>query len=104
MKIFEFIRLVLIAAFAMGTILTADEASSLERPFIWIQAKERQALVEKINSEEWAGSLFARLKERADAAVGLYETDRDAYLKGLPLEWFEGRKKAPRLARMTQRS
>ena len=68
----------------------------LERPFIWIQAKDRPALLEKIDSHEWAASLYKELKSRADETVSHYQADREAFLKGLPLEWFQGEDKAPR--------
>lgn len=74
----------------------SEESASLERPFIWVQNSDKEAILEKIVSEEWAQSLFEALKLRADAAVNQHQENREEYLKGLPLEWHNGKEAPPR--------
>jgi hypothetical protein len=57
----------------------------VDNPAIWVQPSDRQEILDKIATYEWAGSLFAKMKERADGVVAEHQADTEAFLRGLPL-------------------
>jgi hypothetical protein len=57
----------------------------VDNPTIWVQSSDRQEILDKIANYEWAGSLFAKMKERADGVVAEHQADTEAFLRGLPL-------------------
>ncbi len=57
------------------------------RPFIWVTDDDKPAILDKIDQHDWAGSLFDQLVSRAESAVSSHRADRDAYIRGLPVEW-----------------
>jgi len=72
-------------------------ASDTERPFIWVTAADKPAILKKIEEQPWAGSLFAELRLRADAAAPATMTERREKLMALPLVWPEGENSPPTL-------
>jgi len=44
-------------------------SNQFKRPLIWVTAEQRADILEQIDNNEWANSLFLSLKERADKAV-----------------------------------
>jgi len=62
---------------------------AMERPFIWATSAERAAILEKIEAEPWAASLFKSLRDRADLAVRKHAPSRLQSLRDLPLVWPE---------------
>ena len=74
-----------LAAFILAG-LFAPSARAVERPTIWVQASDRDAILEKTEQHEWAARLYTELKARSDEALNLYEPDPLAYLMGLPFE------------------
>lgn len=73
----------------LGTFLASSLVTSslaAERPNIWVKASDRDAILQKIENQDWAASLYKELKKRADTALATYEPDPEAYLRGLDFE------------------
>ena len=62
-------------------------ASETDRPFIWVKAADKPAILKKIEEQPWAGSLFTELRARADAAAPTTMAERREKLMDLPLVW-----------------
>lgn len=60
---------------------------SATRPFIWVKASERVGLLNKIATNDWAASLENDLIARVVDELTAYESDPDAYLRELPVDW-----------------
>jgi len=72
-------------------------AKSTTRPFIWVRASERDEILNKIEQNSWAKTLFTSLKSRADAGTSTNLTERREKLVALPLQWPDGKNSAPTL-------
>lgn len=59
-------------------------------PRVWATPEDRDDLIEKINNEEWAGSLFDQMRSRIESVVEDHQEDREAFIKALPLDWTGG--------------
>lgn len=58
-----------------------------ERPFIWASYEEKEDILEKIETCEWADSFFIGLKRKVDKRLIQYQNDKDSYLRNIPLDW-----------------
>lgn len=58
-----------------------------DRPFIWAREDDKKALLEKIQTQPWAKSVFDAMAARAKTGIDAHQADRDAYLRGLPIKW-----------------
>ena len=76
----------LVNSFSINTVF----AEQVERPFIWVKASERAAIVEKITTKPSAKKQFQTLRARADNATANNITQRREKLLALPLVWPEG--------------
>jgi hypothetical protein len=77
--------------------MTTGLASETERPFIWVKASDRPAILKKIEEQPWAQSLFEELRSRTDAAAPTTMAERREKLKELPLVWSKGEDNPPTL-------
>ena len=62
-------------------------SASITRPFIWVRDSEKAGILAKIATNAWATSLFNGLVSRAAADLASHQADRDAFLRGLPVNW-----------------
>lgn len=62
-------------------------STTAEHPRIWVSAAEQAAVIEKVETAPWAATLFASLRARVDPVVAAHKSDRDAFMRGLPLDW-----------------
>lgn len=74
---------------------TLSVASEIERPSIWVKNSELPAILEKIQTEPWAKSLYEELKKRADSVAVEGNRKRREALEVLPLLWFEDKSLPP---------
>jgi len=72
-------------------------AKSMTRPFIWVRASERDEILNKIEQNSWAKTLFTSLKSRAGAGTSTNLTERREKLVALPLQWPDGKNSVPTL-------
>lgn len=97
MKNYKFSLRILVVTLSVGLFVSpwASSASERERPFIWVTAEERSAILDKIESQPWASEMFQTLRARADAATAETLAERRARLTELPLVWRDGENMAP---------
>lgn len=65
-------------------------SAELSHPRVWISPEDRADLIEKINTEDWAASLFDQMRSRIESVVEDHQEDRDAFIRALPLDWTGG--------------
>ncbi len=66
---------------------TITSISLTTRPFIWVRNTEKAGILAKIATNAWATSIFNGMVSRAAADLASHQTDRDAFLRGLPVNW-----------------
>ncbi len=57
------------------------------RPFIWVRDSEKADILAKIAGNAWATSLRNSLQSRMNSAVASHQSNRDAYIRELPVDW-----------------
>ncbi len=67
----------------------AEILTAKERPFIWVQQNEREAILQKIETQPWAKSLYDKFSERMEEDLKLYQKNPADFLKKLPFNWEE---------------
>lgn len=65
----------------------------LKRPFILVNSEERNQVLEKINTQDWAKEIYSKLLSKTDNEVDLFYKNPEAYIKQLPFNWIEGKEK-----------
>ena len=97
-----FITLLAIVPVALNSCKdTMEKSEKLERPFIWVKSSEKEAILKKIENNDWAKKLFKTLLERADKTTSSSIAERREKLMVLPLVWTEDSSKAPTIKRFT---
>ena len=66
---------------------TITSIALTNRPFIWVRGSEKADILAKIATNAWAASLYNSLVSREAASLASYNTDRDTWLRGLPVLW-----------------
>mgnify|MGYP001068194048 CR=1 FL=1 len=79
--------LILLLGMSITPARAAEPLSSTTRLFIWASMAERDAILQKIDDHAWAKSLRDQLIARVQDNLNSYESDRDAYLRALPVDW-----------------
>ncbi|NQY09031.1 MAG: heparinase II/III family protein [Flavobacteriales bacterium] len=80
--------IVLILSILLGACQEKEEQSTkLERPFIWVKASEKEAILNKIENNVWAAKMFKILSKRTDKTLSNSLEERAEKLKVLPLVW-----------------
>ncbi len=64
-----------------------EAAPADTRPFIWVQNSEKAGILDKIANHAWASSVFNGMVARVAADVASHQSNRDAFLRELPVEW-----------------
>lgn len=57
------------------------------RPFIWIRNDEKQGILDKIDQNPWAKSVYDAMVARAASPLSSHQTNRDAFIRELPVLW-----------------
>ncbi len=60
---------------------------SYARPFIWVRDSEKAGILAKIAGNPWAASVYNGMVSRVAADVASHQSNRDAFLRGLPVDW-----------------
>lgn len=58
-----------------------------ERPFILVKTNEREKIINKIENESWANSIFKTCIDNLAADISLHNLNPDAYIRKLPFNW-----------------
>ncbi|GAA4957781.1 heparinase II/III domain-containing protein [Algibacter aquimarinus] len=62
-----------------------------KRPFILVKSSERNQILEKINTQEWANEIYIDLKLKANLQVKQFYKNPKSYIKQLPFNWDENK-------------
>ena len=92
---FKIPQIFLIFAFTLAS--TLPLSAELTHPRVWASPEERTDLIEKINNEDYAASLFTQMRARIESFVDDHQEDRDAFIRALPLDWTGGTSTHPPL-------
>ncbi len=57
------------------------------RPFIWVRDVEKAGILSKITGNAWATSVQSAMIARIAPDVASHQSNRDTYLRGLPVDW-----------------
>lgn len=88
-------RACLFASMAIIPFFTQSE--EVTRPSIWVKPEDRAEIIQKVNSADWAKSLYLQLGRRAASVARDDVSERDETLKKLPFVWANGKDKPPTL-------
>ncbi|UMB54087.1 heparinase II/III-family protein [Lutibacter sp. A64] len=77
---------IIVCNLIFGNIIFAF-AQNKERPFIWVQEKDSNEILRKIENEFWAQDFYKEFKERLDNNIVLYKKSPNEFLKKIPFEW-----------------
>ncbi len=61
--------------------------TSTTRPFIWVRNSDKNAILAKIADNPWATSVYNGMVSRVASNVASHQSNRDAYLRQLPILW-----------------
>ncbi|MBB1455699.1 heparinase II/III family protein [Pseudoalteromonas sp. SG43-5] len=90
-----------VVATCFGFIITLiafkASATEVERPSIWVKKSERPEILNKIQTEPWAKSLFEELQQRVKPIAAINKEQRLKPLAELPLIWNKDKSQAPTL-------
>ncbi len=70
---------------ASGAFTVTPRTNPYERPFIWSRSSERDGILQRSRTLTWAAAQFERCRGVADFAVELHQTNRDGFIRRLPL-------------------
>ena len=62
-------------------------SASEARPFIWVRSADRPSILTKIAAQPWATSVRNAMISRVATDLASHQTDRDAWLRQLPVDW-----------------
>lgn len=55
-----------------------------ERPFIWVDSNDRDAILNKIDQQQWASSYYHKFKQRLDNDIREYKIQPNDFLSHIP--------------------
>src|SRR6478672_13406037 len=61
-------------------------AQNTERPMIWVIQADREVILNKIKSHDWANKYFDSFKQRVQPNLDSYQKNAKAYMSGLPFD------------------
>lgn len=61
--------------------------SANDRPFILVQENERDAILNKIEKQEWAGKIYTDFINKLNKKIKAYRKKPDTYLRKMPFNW-----------------
>jgi hypothetical protein len=88
---------ILIFSIVPGATLCAQtiEPESIVRPSIWVKPADRIDIIRKVNTQEWAKSLYFQLGRQAVSVASDDVAIRRKNLETLPFIWVNGKSKTP---------
>lgn len=80
----KFNRYIFIICVLFGILLSNAQTS--KRPFIWIQKKDRQELLEKIENQKWANTFYTEFLNRLEPDFQFYKENPEQFLNKFPFD------------------
>ncbi|SEJ81226.1 Heparinase II/III-like protein [Cyclobacterium xiamenense] len=65
-------------------------AQQKQRPFIWVRAQDRMAILEKVEKQSWANEIYTEFIGQLDKTIQIHESDPVQFLGELPFDWEKG--------------
>lgn len=62
-------------------------AQNKERPFIWVEQKDKAEILHKIENEVWAKQFYKEFKQRLDTDITLYKKSPKEFISKIPFAW-----------------
>ncbi|RXP62747.1 hypothetical protein EC396_03240 [Lutibacter sp. HS1-25] len=62
-------------------------AQNKQRPFIWVEQKDRTEILAKIQHQPWAKAYYKEFKDRLDDDIALYKKSPKEFIAKLPFDW-----------------
>lgn len=74
---------------SVGAINPTDPLANPDpgRPFVWVRDSEKTAILAKIGAQPWAQGVRNAMISRVATNVASHQSDRDAFLRQLPVNW-----------------
>lgn len=66
-------------------------SQELQRPFILVKASERTKILDKIENQPWAKSIYTKFINDLDKEIELHSSNPDEYIRNLPFDWGNGK-------------
>ncbi|MDW7691186.1 hypothetical protein R9C00_19460 [Flammeovirgaceae bacterium SG7u.111] len=80
----------LISTTILFFVLVFQQVNAQNRPQLFAKNEDRQAILEKIENEEWAASAWKRIKENIDVYVDRHQTDPEWIVSRMSMYWKDG--------------
>lgn len=81
--------------FCLISIHAAVLAKDIARPCILVKPSDREAILIKIETQEWAKNTYADFMDQLNKDMGSHQTNPEEFLKGMPFDWEKSKPGAP---------
>ncbi len=89
MRISKFRYCLILLIFCLKFGLSAQQ---LERPFIWVNAEDRTAILDKIENQPWANQIYQDFIHQLNLEIASYQESPEEFLRAMPFNWKKGKK------------
>ncbi len=73
--------------FCMFSITASASAQELNRPFILVKPSDREGILTKIETQEWAKDTYSGFIDKLNGDIELHLANPEAFLKEMPFDW-----------------
>jgi hypothetical protein len=86
-QIMQSLKINSILLFCLISLNASLFANDLVRPCIWVTPSDRQDILAKIETEEWAGTIYTGFIDQLNKDIELYQANPEEFLKQMPFDW-----------------
>lgn len=76
----------------LAQLVTERDFRTSEHPRVFVTAKEKTTVLQKISSVEWAGNLYERLKAEVDPVVAIHQQNPTYVVSRMQMHWEPGKR------------